>query len=322
MDEVLASDLDEVDEYDQLPTIRILTKSQFERLTKSQKNSYLDELDYREILYYKKQLKEESRKRNENKLSSEENFPDDNNSDVQASPDAVPLPDITLPPSFDSDCPSHRYRCLDTSDQWLARPVLDSQGWDHDVSFDVVNLETALEIKRNVFASVTGQMSKDKQDFSIHSECAAGPSSAYVRAGPASGKDMIYTVHSNTKLRNFKHNVTDCGVSLTSFRNNYYVGAKLEDTLLVGKRLKLVMNGGRMGGGGQVAYGGNVEATLRGRDYPMRNENVSLSMTALSYNKEMVLSGGIHSEFQPSRGMKVMVNANLNESGTDMCKVE
>ncbi|KAI9192389.1 hypothetical protein LWI28_022180 [Acer negundo] len=318
MDEVLASDLDEEDEYDQLPTIRILTKSQFDRLTKSQKNSYLDELDYREILYYKKQLKEESRKRKENKLSSEENFPDDSNSDVQASPDAVPLPDITLPPSFDSDCPSHRYRCLDTSDQWVARPVLDPQGWDHDISFDGVNLETALEIKRNVFASVTGQMSKDKQDFSIHSECAAvytdprGPMYCTGLDVQSSGKDMIYTVHSNTKLRNFKHNVTECGVSLTSFRNNYYVGAKLEDTLLVGKRLKLVMNGGRMGGGGQVAYGGSVEATLRGRDYPMRNENVSLSMTALSYNKEMVLSGGIQSEFQPSRGMKVMVNANLN----------
>ncbi|KAK3213123.1 hypothetical protein Dsin_017829 [Dipteronia sinensis] len=276
MDEVLASDLDEEDEYDQLPTIRILTKSQFDRLTKSQKNSYLDELDYREILYYKKQLKEESRKRKENKLSSEENFPDDNNSDVQASPDAVPLPDITLPPSFDSDCPSHRYRCLNTSDQWLVRPVLDPQGWDHDVSFDGVNLETALEIKRNVFASVTGQMSKDKQDFSIHSECAAvytdprGPMYCTGLDVQSSGKDMIYTVHSNTKLRNFKHNVTDCGVSLTSFRNNYYVGAKLEDTLLVGKRLKLVMNGGRMGGGGQVAYGGSVEATLRGRDYPMK----------------------------------------------------
>ncbi|KAL5853517.1 hypothetical protein ACOSQ3_008635 [Xanthoceras sorbifolium] len=318
IDEVLASDLDEEDEYDQLPAIRILTKSQFERLTKSQKNSYLDELDYREILYYKKQLKEESRRRKENKLSSKENLSDDNNADDQASPDAVMLPDIALPPSFNSDCPAHRYRCLVTSDRWLVRPVLDPQGWDHDVGFDGINLETALEIKKNVFASVTGQMSKDKQDFSIHSECAAvytdprGPMYCVGLDVQSSGKDMIYTVHSNCKLRNFKHNVTDCGVCLTSFRNNYYVGAKLEDTLLVGKRLKLVMNGGQMGGRGQVAYGGSIEAILRGRDYPMRNENVSLTMTALSCNKEMVLSGGIQSEFQPSRGMKVLVNANLN----------
>lgn len=316
MKEVLASELDDEDEYDQLPPILILTRSQFDRLSKSQKNSYLDELSYREILYHKKQLKEKWRRRQENELPREENVSDDNDSGDQSTPDVLML-DITLPPSFDSDYPTHRYRCL-VSDQGIARPVLDPQGWDHDVGFDGINLETAVDVNDNVFASVTGQMSKDKQDFSIHSECAAvytdarGPKYCVGLDVQSSGKDMIYTVRNNTKLNTFKHNVTDCGVSVTSFGNKYYIGAKLEDTLLIGRRLKLVMNGGRMGGRGQAAYGGSIEATLRGRDYPMKNENVSLNISALSYNKEMVLSGGLQSEFELSRNMKVSVNVNLN----------
>lgn len=318
IDEILASEIDEEDEYDQLPPIKILKKSQFERLSKSQKKSYLDELDYREILYFKKQLKEESRRRKENKLSKEECLPNDSTPDEQTSSEAVMLPDMVVPPSFDPDCLAYRYRCLVTSDQWLVRPVLDLQGWDHDVGFDGINLETAVEIKSNVFASIAGQITKDKHDFNIHSESAAayvdpeGPTYCIGLDVQSSGKDMIYTVHGNTKLRNFKHNVTDCGVSLTSFGNKNYVGAKLEDSLLVGKRLKLVMNAGRMGGSGQVAYGGSFEAILRGADYPVRNDNISLTMTALSFNKEVVLTGGFQSEFRPIRGLNMSVNANLN----------
>lgn len=317
IDEILLPDMDKEDEYDQLPSIRILTKSQFNRLTKSQKKAYLDELDYREILYLTKQLKEECRIRQRIKLSKEENFTDDN-SDDRASPEAVPLPDMAIPPSFDSGCPVHRYRCLVTSDQWLVRPVLDSQGWDHDVGFDGVNLETTVEVKRNTFASITGQMSKDKQSFNIQSECAAaykdprGPIYSVGLNVQSAESDLIYTVHSNTKWKNLKYNITDCGVSLTSFRDKYYVGTKLEDTVLAGKRLKFMMNVGQMVGHGQAAYGGSFEATLRGKDYPVRNDYVSLTTTALSLDKEMVLGGGFQSEFCPFRGTRLSVNANLN----------
>ncbi|XP_002530763.2 translocase of chloroplast 90, chloroplastic isoform X2 [Ricinus communis] len=319
VDGILLSDADEEDEYDQLPPIRILTKSQFERLTKSQKRDYLDELDYRETLYLKKQLKEDARRRREKQLSDAENFGEDNTyDDQQASPEAVLLPDMAVPPSFDSDCPVHRYRCLATSDQWLVRPVLDPQGWDHDVGFDGINLETAIEVKRNIHASIVGQMTKDKQHFSIQSECAAaykdpkGPTYSVGFDVQSSGKDLIYTVHSDTKLRILRHNIADCAVSLTSFGNKYYVGAKLEDAILIGKRLKFVMNAGQMRGPGQVAYGGTLEATLKGRDYPVRNDSTSLSMTALSFKKEMVLGGGFQSQFRPILGMTMAVNANLN----------
>ncbi|KAL8236976.1 hypothetical protein R6Q59_018057 [Mikania micrantha] len=306
---------DEEEEYDQLPPIRILTKSQFKKLTSSQKSSYLDELDYRETLYFKKQLKEEVRARKEKKISENGNLDGDGNSDP---PEPVLLPDMAIPPSFDSDNPLHRYRCLVTSDQWLARPVLDPHGWDHDVGFDGINLESATKVSKNLYASVTGQISKDKQDLNIQSECSAtfqdprGPTYSAALDVQSSGKELIYTLHGNTKLRVLERNIAECGVSLLSFGNNHYAGVKLEDSFLVGKRVKFVVNGGQMRDREQMAYGGSLQTVIRGRDYPMRNDKISLTMTVLSKNKETVLRGNIESEFRVGRGTNMSINANIN----------
>ncbi|MED6205150.1 hypothetical protein PIB30_015272 [Stylosanthes scabra] len=321
VEEILLSDMEEEeeDEYDKLPSIRILTKSQFEKLSKSQKKDYLDEMDYRETLYLKKQLKEDYRRRKEKLLLNEQQLLNsDNSDDQQAPPEPVLLPDMAVPPSFDSDCPTHRYRCFVADDQWLVRPVLDPQGWDHDVGFDGINLETATEIKKNVYALIAGQMNKDKQEFGIQSECSAafvdpmGPTYSVSLDVQSAGKDLICTVRSNTKLRTMKHNIADCGVSLMSFAKKYYVGAKLEDTVLVGNRLKFVMSAGLMEGSRQVAYGGSFEAAIRGEDYPVRNDNLSLTATVLSFKKETVLSGSLQADLRLSRSTRATVSANLN----------
>lgn len=315
IDYISLSELEEGEEYDQLPPIRILTKSQFKKLTNPQKNDYLDELDYRETLYLKKQLKEELRARKE-KNSENENLAGDGNSNEP--PEPVLLPDMAIPPSFDSDNPLHRYRCLVTNDQWLARPVLDPHGWDHDVGFDGINLESAIKVSENLYSSVTGQISKDKQDLNVQSECCAayvdprGPTYSTSLDVQSSGKELIYTLHGSTKLRVVERNIAECGVSLLSYGNNYYAGMKVEDSFLVGKRVKFVVNGGRMGGREQVAYGGSLQTVIRGKDYPVRNDKVSLTMTALSMNKETVLSGNIESDFRVGRGTNMSINANIN----------
>ncbi|KAG7984534.1 hypothetical protein I3843_04G164900 [Carya illinoinensis] len=290
IDESFLLDISEEDEYDQLPPIRILKKSQFDTLTDSQKIDYLDELDYREILYLKKQLKEEYRKRMENRLSKEENLVNHNDFDSQQVPSkAVALPDMAIPPRM-----------------------------DHDVGFDGINLETVVEINMNVFASVRGQMSKDKEDFSIQMEFVtaytdpSGPTYCVGLDVQPSGKDMIYTVHSNAKLRSLKHNIADCGLSLMTLEKKYYVGTKLEDTIAVRKRLKFVVNAGRMGCPRQVANGASFKATLRGSEYLASNDNLNITMSVLSFNKEIVLGAGLHCEFRPSRSLRVSVNANLN----------
>lgn len=316
--DALMSEIEE-DEYDQLPPIRILTKSQFQKLTNSQKEDYLDELDYRETLYLKKQLKEEFRKRKESECSTKESVVNDGISDnPDSSPDPVPLTDMAIPPSFDSNCPVHRYRCLLTTDQWLVRPVFDPHGWDHDVGFDGINLEAATEIKKNVLMSGTGQLSKEKQDFSFQSECAAvyassqGPNYCVGVDVQSAGQDLIYTIHNSTKFRNLLQSVTECGVSVTSVGGKFYTGAKLENAVSVGKRLELIMNAGRMSGQEQVAHGGTLRATLRGRDYPVRNDSISLALTVLFFNKETVFSGNIETEFRPIRGTRISVNGNVN----------
>lgn len=303
------SDMEEEDEYDQLPPIRILTKSQFEKLTKSQKREYLDELDYRETLYLKKQMKEETRKEQENNFSNDENVYDN---------EPVLLPDMALPLSFDSNLPVHRYRCLVSNDQYITRPVLDPQGWDHDVGFDGVNFEATTNLKKDIFASASGQISKDKHDLSIHSEFAAACTSP---TGPtfclgfdvqsAGNKELITTLRSDAKW-SMKQSITSCGLCLSSFGRRPYVGAKLEEAISIGKRVKFVMSGGRMGGNGQVAYGGSFEATLRGKGYPVRNDKVNLIMTVLSLDGEMVLGSSFQSDFRLGRKMKMSVNANLN----------
>ena len=62
----------------------------------------------------------------------------------------VPMPDSALPTSFDSDNPSHRYHFLDSSSRWLVRPVMETQGWDHDVDYDGVNVERLLVVKDRI----------------------------------------------------------------------------------------------------------------------------------------------------------------------------
>ncbi|XP_057767994.1 translocase of chloroplast 90, chloroplastic [Salvia miltiorrhiza] len=314
-DELSLSDMEDEDEYDQLPPIRILTTAQFQKLTPLQKKDYLDELDYRETLYMKKQLKEDGirRKQKDDVVAS-----DDNPDDQEGSPEAFELPEMSIPPSFDSDSPVHRFRCVVTREQSLARPVLDPHGWDHDVGFDGINIEIASEVNKNVITCVAGQMSKDKQDFNVQCESTAafldprGPIYAVGLDVQSASKELIYTLRSNAKLKSSNFNVAECGVSVMSFGDKYYYGAKIEDSIFTKKRLNFKMNVGGMTSAGQVAYGGTIEATLKGKDYPVRDEKVNLSMSILSSGKETVLGGNVQSDFRLSRGTRMSVNANMN----------
>ncbi|EYU34959.1 hypothetical protein MIMGU_mgv1a001816mg [Erythranthe guttata] len=310
-DELSFSDTEEEDEYDQLPPIRILTKSQFKKLSPSQEKDYLDELDYRETLYMKKQLKQEY-------MARKEKAPDDNIESQEGPPEPIMLPDMSVPPSFDSDNPVHRFRCLVTSDRWLARPVLDPHGWDHDVGFDGINLEIAAQLGKDIITCVAGQMSKDKQDFNIQCESTAayvapsGPTYSVGLDVQSAGKELICSVRSNAKVKTHKYNVAECGVSVMSFGNQYYYCGKIEDSISIKKRVDLKTNGGVISGSGQFGYSGSFEATLKGKDYPVREDKTSLSVSLLSFKKETVLGGNIQSDFRLGRGTRMSINANLN----------
>ncbi|KAG9445821.1 hypothetical protein H6P81_011949 [Aristolochia fimbriata] len=312
------SDLYEEDEYDLLPHIRILNKSQFEKLSADEKNDYLDELEYRETLYLKKQWKEELRKRyilfSEEKPSTEDSIAETDSSE------AVAMPDVAIPLSFSSDNPVYRYRCLvNYNDPWLVGPVLDSEGWDHDIGFEGINLEVSKDFRKELHTSIVGQMSKDKHDFNLQAESAAAfmdlQGGSLLSAGldfHTSGGNLVCTTRGEAKLRTSNNQVIGCGVSLTSIGNKYVVGSKLEDSLVVGRRLQVILNVGGVSGCGQGAYGGSLEAILKGRDYPVRSDKISVVISALSFDKDMVLGSIIQSEFRPCRGTKMSVNVNVN----------
>ncbi|KAM0869588.1 hypothetical protein ACQ4PT_040572 [Festuca glaucescens] len=309
---------DEEDDYDQLPPFRVLKKSEFEKLTKEQRTAYLDELDYRETSYLKQQWKEGIRRQ---KLAEAQN------SDVSpavaddyeesTSPEVVHMSDMEIPLSFDSDYPAYRYRHLITNDQ-LFRPVLDPQGWDHDIGFDGINFESCHDYKKNVSSSIAGQMRKDKEDMYIQSECSVSytDQSGYSLMGgmdmQTASKDLVCTVHGDAKFRTLAWNTTGGGISVTKFGTRYFSGAKLEDSVIIGKRVQLVANAGRMVGGGQVADGGGLEVTVRGKDYPVREGSTTIAATVLSFEKETVLSANLQSVFRVGRGSKLSVGANIN----------
>ncbi|KAJ6688944.1 hypothetical protein OIU85_005371 [Salix viminalis] len=156
IDWVDLSDSDEEieDEYDQLPPFKPLKKSHVVKLTKEQRKAYLEEYDYRVKLLQKKQWQEEVKRLKEMKKKGKDGY-DDIGEDVDqedVGPATVPvaMPDFVLPPSFDSDNPSYRYRALEPTSQILVRPVLDSNGWDHDCGYDGVSLERNLVVAGSV----------------------------------------------------------------------------------------------------------------------------------------------------------------------------
>ncbi|CAL0334205.1 unnamed protein product [Lupinus luteus] len=110
-----SSDSDDETELDDLPPFKPLTKAQVQKLSKAQKKAYFDELEYREKLLMKKQLKEERKRRKMMKKMAEsaKALPNDYSENVEeesggAASVPVPMPDLSLPASFDSDNPTHR----------------------------------------------------------------------------------------------------------------------------------------------------------------------------------------------------------------------
>ncbi|KAJ6739221.1 TRANSLOCASE OF CHLOROPLAST 120 CHLOROPLASTIC-LIKE [Salix koriyanagi] len=163
-----SSDSEDESEYDELPPFKSLTRAQIAKLTKVQKRAYFDELEYREKLFMKKQLKEEKRRRKlmEKMAAAAKDLPSEyaeNAEEGGAASVPVPMPDLALPASFDSDNPTHRYRYLDTSNQWLVRPVLETHGWDHDVGYEGINVERLFVVKEKIPISFSGQVTKDKK---------------------------------------------------------------------------------------------------------------------------------------------------------------
>jgi Toc86/159 family protein import component len=234
---------------------------------------------------------------------------------------AVPMPDMALPPSFDSDNPSYRYRYLDTANEWLVRPVLETHGWDHDCGYDGLNIEKTFVIAKKIPASLSGQLTKDKKESTVQMEGNAAFKSGNGKVTLAGvdiqtiGKDLAYTLRGETRFDNFKKNRTSCGLAVTLLGDAISAGMKLEDKLTIGKVCKLVVNGGAMTGRGDVAYGGSLEASLKDKDYPIEQTFSTLGLSLMNWHGDLAVGGNLQIQFKLGHTL-VGTRANLNNRGT------
>ncbi|KAG9444558.1 hypothetical protein H6P81_015898 [Aristolochia fimbriata] len=314
------------DEYDQLPPFKPLRKAQIQKLSKEQRKAYFDEYDYRVKLLQKKQWKEELKRLKELKKRGKGGQADYGYGDIgedfdqeNGAPAAVPvpLPDMVLPPSFDGDNPGYRYRFLEPTSGLLARPVLDTHGWDHDCGYDGVSLEESLAIASRFPAAVSVQITKDKKEFNIHldSSVAAKHGEGSSLAGfdiQSVGKQLAYILRGETKFKNLKRNKTTAGVSVTFLGENVATGLKIEDQLAVGKRLSLVGSTGAVHAQGDVAYGANLEARLREKDYPIGQDQATLGLSLMKWRGDLALGANLQSQFSIGRNSRMAVRVGLN----------
>ncbi|CAH9098747.1 unnamed protein product [Cuscuta epithymum] len=308
------------EEYDQLPPFKPLRRAQIAKLSKEQKRAYFEEYDYRVKLLQKKQWREELRRMREMKKKGKgaEAPPDDDFDSGAAAPVAVPLPDMVLPPSFDSDNPTYRYRFLEPTSQFLARPVLDTHGWDHDCGYEGVNIEHSQAITDRFPAAITFQISKDKKDFSVSLDSSVSAKHGENGSSMAGfdiqniGKQLAYVVRGETKFKNLKKNKTAAGVSVTFIGENVVTGIKVEDQVTLGKRYVLVGSTGTVRSKSETAYGANFEVKRREADYPIGQVQSTLSMSVIKWRGDLALGLNALAQFSAGRNSKVAVRAGIN----------
>ncbi|CAJ2657922.1 unnamed protein product [Trifolium pratense] len=339
-DDGLNDDLDEPSDSgdetdpDDLPPFKPLTKAQIKNLSRAQKKAYLDEVEYREKLFMKKQLKYEKKQRKMMKEMAEsaKDLPTEYGENVEeesegASSVPVPMPDMSLPASFDSDTPTHRYRYLDSSNQWLVRPVLETHGWDHDVGYEGLNVERLFVLKDKIPVSFSGQVTKDKKDANVQMEMASSVKHGEGKATSLGfdmqtvGKDLAYTLRSETKFLNFRRNKGTAGLSFTLLGDALSAGVKVEDKLIANKRFKLVIAGGAMTGRDDVAYGGSLEAQLRDKNYPLGRSLSTLGLSVMDWHGDLAVGCNLQSQIPIGRYTNLVARANLNNRGAGQISI-
>ncbi|KAL1541150.1 translocase of chloroplast 120, chloroplastic-like protein [Salvia divinorum] len=333
LDECSDSEVDS--EYDELPPFKPLTKVQLDKLSKLQRKAYYDELEYREKLFMKKQLKDERKRRKMMKELQEaaKNMPVDygDNGEEETSAAAsvpVPMPDLALPASFDSDNPTHRYRSLDSSNPWLVRAVLEPNGWDHDIGYDGINVERLFVVKEKVPISFSGHISKDKKEANLQMEVASSVKHGKGKATSLGfdmqslGKDYAYTLRSETRFSNHRINKAIAGLSATVLGDVVTGGLKLEDKLIIGKRGQIVVSGGGIYGRGEVAYGGSLEATLRDKDHPLGRFLSTFGLSIMDWHGDVAIGCNSQTQIPIGRHSNLIGRFNINNRGSGQFSIK
>lgn len=235
---------------------------------------------------------------------------------------SIPAPDPALPPSFDSDNPSHRFRFLESANQWMVRPIVEAHGWDHESGIEGFSVDKAFLLRNAIPANINGQVTKDKKDANLtlevegsykHSEKFVTTSGLDVQTV---GKQLAYTVRSETRWKNKPNNKTCGGLSASLVGGAVAVGAKIEDRWKVKEGTKLVVSCGTITAKGDVAYGGNLEAIMRHKDDGSGNPtSTTLGASFMNWRGDVALGGNAQTQYNYSKDTQLTARANLNSRG-------
>ncbi|KAI3985743.1 hypothetical protein MKX01_030657 [Papaver californicum] len=309
MDE--SSESDDEANYDDLPPFNALARAQIAKLSKFQKNAYLDELEYREKLFRKKQLKDD---KNQRKLMKK----------METSSDDL----------ANSFCESNiEEECSGSTNKWLVRPVPepDDDCVDFHVGYDAIYVERLFAIKKKTPLPFSVKVKKDKKEAKIEMEVAGSIKHGERKVttlsfesfdmqpiargiGCAVKKEIVYTLRSDTGFHSFRHNKTIVGLSVSRLDDTLTAGVRLEDKLIINRIHRLVMTGGAVTGRGDTVYAGSLEANLRDRNNPLARALSTFGLSFISCNGKLGIAGTVQTQIPLGRSANLVAHANFNNS--------
>lgn len=333
--DVSDADSEDEDEYDQLPPFRPLRRSQIAKLGKEQRKAYLEEYDYRVKLLKKKLWREEINRLKEIKDKSKDarnvygfNGEDGDKEESGPEDESIALIDMPLPPSFDGDNPAYRYRFLEPTSQLLVRPVVGTNGWDHDCGYDGVSIDRNLAVGGQFPAVFAIQITKDKKQFNMHWDSSVSVKHGEYGSTMAGldiqtvGKHLAYILRGETKVKNFKINRTTAGITVTFLGEQTATGLKIGNQTAIGKHLVLAGGAGVVRSRGDTAYGANLELRLKEEGFPMEQNQSSLGLSLMKCRGDLDLTAALQSQFSIGRSSKMHVNVGLNKQRSGQITVK
>jgi Toc86/159 family protein import component len=195
------------------------------------------------------------------------------------------------------------------------------------VGYEGLNVERLFVLKDKIPVSFSGQVTKDKKDANVQMEMASSVKHGEGKATSLGfdlqtvGKDLAYTLRSETKFLNFRRNKATAGLSFTLLGDALSAGVKVEDKLIANKRFKLVIAGGAMTGREDVAYGGSLEAQLRDKNYPLGRSLSTLGLSVMDWHGDLAVGCNLQSQIPIGRYTNLVARANLNNRGSGQISI-
>eukprot|EP01023_Acetabularia_acetabulum_P014984 TRINITY_DN17282_c1_g1_i4.p1 TRINITY_DN17282_c1_g1~~TRINITY_DN17282_c1_g1_i4.p1 ORF type:complete len:560 (-),score=112.08 TRINITY_DN17282_c1_g1_i4:1253-2746(-) len=250
---------------------------------------------------------------------------------------AVPAPEPPLPPSFVVDYPSHKYRYLERQTGWIARPMVEQAGLDHQDGVEGAHFEKQAVLRPHgqylggAPAFMMAQFKKDKGDMTAHIEAESSTyltnnltATAGVQMQTVS-EDMLYQLHVEPRLKIHPKDKISMGLVWARLgedrkpgKGPVAVGLRVENRYRIKKGVKVIAAAGRMGCKTRFATekGWAASSELRMKGGARQQSEFSLGGSAMKFRKELALGMNVAAQHTLTEDTTGTVRLSLNTKGT------